>query len=91
MPIIDIELVEDEPKIEPDTHGVRDAHGIRDNSITQMLADELGSLFISEAGGTWIRLRFLPSIGLHSPPWTLDPLLGVLTGVVWPLDKRQRP
>ena len=54
MPIIDIELVEDDPKIEPDTHGVRDS------SVAQKLADELGTLLNSEAGGTWIRLRSLP-------------------------------
>lgn len=48
MPIVDIEVVA----------GASDPKAI-DKEISQLLADELGTVFDSEPGGTWVRLRSL--------------------------------
>ena len=46
MPIVDVELVT----------GTADPEAIGEETL-QRLADELGSLFGSDPGGTWVRLR----------------------------------
>ncbi len=46
MPIVDVEVVTD--ATEPDVIG---------KETLQLLADELGDLFGSESGGTWVKLR----------------------------------
>ena len=49
MPIVDVELVEDD--------GV---HGAPSRHTTQALADALGGVFGSSRAGTWVRMRYLP-------------------------------